>query len=197
MPESTAPDETRLWIDRRDHIVAVDDAWDEFALANDGEDMVGERIRGRILHQFISGGPTRMYLDLMIQRARYGYDPKPHAYRCDSPDLRRFMEMRIEREDEDRLRFEHRVLRVESMPRRMEFFTTEPGSEGAVCRCSICNRIKVDRKTWSDPFDLGSLSVHRRPAYYSICPSCRTTQQELYPPGSWTDVNASRNGGPR
>jgi hypothetical protein len=119
-----------------------------------------------------------MYVRTLIQSARLLRKPLLRPYRCDSPDLRRYMEMRLSVDSSGLLRWEHRLLRCERLARRLAFvpYTGGPGGHPVV-RCSICNRVKA-AGAWQEPDAAGDASLASVPAdvhipvIYGVCPTC-------------------------
>jgi len=166
------------WLDVGDVIVDIAPGWESFAQENDAHDLDIRRVIGRNLLSFVQGDVTRMYVRTLIQSARLLRKPLIRPYRCDSPDHRRFMEMRLTVEKSGLLRWEHRQVRSEPLARRLEFQAINiPVKPHAVVRCSMCNRLK-SRHGWTEP-DLPDIpEVHQNgaiPVIYGVCPNCLTS----------------------
>ena len=163
------------WLDISDVIVDIGAGWTEFALENNAPELEVRKVIGRNVIDFVSGDVTKMYVRTILQSARLMRRPMHRSYRCDSPDQRRFMEMRLTMEDNGLLRWEHRMVRSENMQRRMDF-RPAAGLHAAKCvvRCSMCNRLKSPAG-WSEP-DIGpqppTLGDGTIPVIYGICPEC-------------------------
>jgi hypothetical protein len=164
-------------IDRADTIVAVSGAWDDFARDNDGAAIVSERIIGQKLDQFIHGDETLMFVRTMIMSARVLQRPVHRPYRCDSPSLKRFMEMTVQPRPEGIVEVIHRELRSEPIACKIPVVAESPGARAPfVKRCSVCNRVRA-KDVWSEideaaqakrlPADVAPLKV-----IYGVCPDC-------------------------
>jgi len=165
------------WLDIGDVIVDITGEWNSFAQENNAQELERRRVIGRNLLSFIQGDVTRMYVRTLIQSARLMRKPLVRAYRCDSPEQRRYMEMRLCLEDSGLLRWEHRLVRIEPLPRRLEFRVLDgPVRPPRIVRCSICNRLK-QRAGWVEP-DAGEIPCPEGdgqiPVIYGVCPGCLT-----------------------
>jgi hypothetical protein len=164
-------------IDAADTIVAVSGLWDDFARDNDGESIVAEKIMGQKLDQFIHGDETLMFVRTMIMSARVLQRPVYRPYRCDSPKLKRFMEMTVQPRSEGSVEVMHRELRCEPIACKIPVAAESSGAHVPfVKRCSLCNRIRAEG-VWSEideaaeakrlPAEVAPLKV-----IYGVCPDC-------------------------
>src|ERR1700754_493162 len=103
---SFQPEKVGFWLDDANRISRVNDTWDRFALDNEGHDCTADAVLGRPLNQFVNGDTTKILVDTLILRARALKSPVEREYRCDSPETKRFMQMRLEPEG-TQLKFEH------------------------------------------------------------------------------------------
>ena len=166
---TSASDRVVFWLDEDDNIVRVNDVWDRFALANEGEGCSAGYVLGRRLRDFICGETTQILLDTLIVRARALKTPFDRGYRCDSPTTKRFMQMRIVPEEEG-LRFEHWVVRTEPMRAPVRFVHAGLDVE-CVVRCSMCNRLSQPHG-WSEPDATSGLPSPQH-VIYGVCPDCQ------------------------
>lgn len=170
---SVSADSIVFWIDDQDRIVEVNEAWNRFALANGGEGCVDHLVLGRNLREFVRGDATRMLLDTLVLQSRSWKKQIERVYRCDSSDMRRHMEMRID-PDGKRLRFAHRVVSTEPMSTAVQFTYDQSGALKKIIRCSMCNRVQVQR-TWmeADAACTGGQIQAQQLVIYSVCPGCK------------------------
>ena len=162
------------WLDSAHHIVAVDGPWDRFALDNEGGAACAERVIGRPLRHFISGDDARMWMDTLLQLAKLTGEMLERPYRCDSPELQRFMSMRLVPEHSGMMRVEHHLLSIQQRIRPVRFLAVSSPQPGLRLRCSVCGRIK-EQEEWLEAEHLGgtgSAPAKFRVAY-TVCPSCR------------------------
>ena len=162
------------WLNHSYEIIGVNSEWDRFALSNGGDDILSHLIIGKPLFAFIMGDSTRMFVDNLLRRARIPHHDVCKSYRCDSPDLKRYMEMRIIPESPQVLRLEHTMLRQEAtMP--PVFYQYNPTIHHPYRRCSVCNKV-LYRYIWNEGSDLIH-SLPQPPAHpidvvYHVCPHC-------------------------
>lgn len=163
--------QNEYWLNDDDTIIAVGSTWDFFAGENEGREVVSALIVGRPLWEFISGDPTRMWLSSILTLARIRNETISRPYRCDSPTVKRFMNLEIKREAEGILHLTHTLLRVEAMsaPCRVSPFLG-PGKK-TVQRCSVCNRFNTV-KGWTEAEDLDTPVDSPLTVIYAVCSDC-------------------------
>lgn len=157
-------------------IVAVNDGWTSFALANDAPELAAPHPLGKRLLEHIAD-PTMAHLyEQLLLKVRRTQRALTLPLRCDSPSLRRFLELRLEPLPPDGVRLTTSVLRVE--PREpVHLLERHAGRNGpAVRMCSFCKRIEV-RDEWREMEDaapaLGLLECDSAPPItHGICPTC-------------------------
>lgn len=162
------------WLNSSYEIIGVNAEWDRFALCNGGDSILGHLVIGKPLFSFIIGDSTRMVVDNLLQRAQIPHQEVCRSYRCDSPDLRRYMEMRIIPEPSKTLRLEHKLIRQESVTPPI-YYQYNPTSHRPYRRCSICNKVMY-RQVWSEGSDLihsfPQPAAHSIDVVYHVCPHC-------------------------
>lgn len=166
---------TKYWIDAEDRLIKVSETWDTFAENNDGRAVVSEAVIGKRLWQFVTGDITRMWVETVINRARFLNQPIEKEYRCDSPDEKRYMQMSIVPEENEVLCVVHKLLKTEKLPTKICFEGKRVAKPGYVQRCSICNRLHIDN-AWREV----DLAVKERYidapgpviVFYGVCDEC-------------------------
>ncbi|MBK5958307.1 hypothetical protein CCR97_08795 [Rhodoplanes elegans] len=145
-------DPLSIRVDRSNRIVAVGGPWDEVAIANGGAAAVVARVLGTGLLDHVHGDPARMLVLTVLDRVRRFGTPRTVPYRCDTPGLKRWMEMTLTPAPDGTVTFEHRLLRCEPMQRPVRFAPARPGAPRgpAIIRCSSCNRVR-DASGWHEP----------------------------------------------
>lgn len=135
-------------IDRDGLLTAFNPHWDRFAAANGSPDLAGKKIRGRLLWSFIHDPETRHAHHTLIHRARARGGLSKLPFRCDSPALRRYMDMDILPLDDGGIEYRCRTLRMEP---RASIPLTAPGRDasGPLLRmCSGCTRVELGDNRW-------------------------------------------------
>jgi hypothetical protein len=166
-------------LDQTDCIVSVGCAWDDFARGNQGDAVLASKVIGRKLDQFIHDDATRMFVNSLLMAVRLRHEAISRPYRCDAPELKRFMEMTVTPRAGGALEVTHRELRSEPMRHRVRLVAALQGSKAAfVKRCSLCNRIQAGG-VWSEvdaAVQDGRLrdSTADVKVIYGVCPDCQS-----------------------
>ena len=130
-------------IDAGGVIAAVDERWADFFRENSP---AGDRMRepkGTLLWSHISDPTTVHLYEVMLSRVRRTGKPLVVPFRCDAPDRRRYMEMKIDALPGGAIRFTTVLLREE--PRRwMPLVEPRPRFSAKLVRmCGWCKRVAV------------------------------------------------------
>lgn len=171
---------TTYLLNNKDIILSVKGPWDEFADDNGGIKIYAKDVCGRSIWDFVVGDETRMWLETIFQLARLNLSIIERSYRCDSPDLKRFMRMRIFPEEGGNLRIEHKILAIKerSAPVNIQY-SKNSNRKKLRQRCSFCGRLNQDGKqgNWVEPLpehaDMSSEII----VIYTVCEDC----QDLFP----------------
>ena len=130
-------------IDGNDRINAMQGDWDGFAYGNAATDLGRDRVLGNSIWQFISGLETVEIHRLLFKGVRERDLRVTLAFRCDSPRLRRDMEMTVQRHGRDEVVIHTRLLRE----REQRYI---PLLDGSVRRssellkvCSWCKKVQL------------------------------------------------------
>lgn len=166
-------------LDNRDLIVAVGEAWDHFADENGGTNVSSKDVIGRPLWDFVVGNTTRMWLETLFGSARLCGRIIERPYRCDSPNLKRFMQMRIGFERGGILRIEHKILATEKRSTPVHFQHPAKAQRNTSQRCSICGRVKAG--TWREPIEAAAEASAVILVVYTVCEDCRRISRGLVP----------------
>jgi hypothetical protein len=170
-------------LDARDRIIEVSGEWDRFACDNGAEELAMDSVIGVPLRSFISGDVTRMFIDTMHARVRMSGRPMIIPYRCDSPGVKRFMEMSLAAIGTD-LVSEHRLLSEHVMPRALVFRSASDGRPQAwTKRCSMCNRLAMPDGRLVEPDQFAETKRADGQAVgviYFVCPECKIKIQARF-----------------
>jgi hypothetical protein len=167
-----------------DVIVFVNDQFRDFAVRNEAAPL--EHCVGKPLWSFIADWDTKAIYRLLVDRVRDGKLGPRFPFRCDSPALRRFMEMEITLLG-DLIEFRCRLDRAESRdpvaPRQVD---NEFRLEELVRMCSWCKRIQHPSSRWLDiddaVTDLSLLATDEPPAItHGICGACYADLKTFLP----------------
>jgi len=162
---------TAYVLDHRNRIISTSGVWDQFAAENEGIKAASKDIYGRSIWDFVTGDTTRMWLDAVFQLARYRDTGIERRYRCDSPDLKRFMRMLIVSEHGGMLRIEHEILSTEQRSRPVNIKYSELTMKNTKQRCSICGRLNIGG--WQEPHECYADASSRILVIYTVCEDCQ------------------------
>lgn len=163
-------------LDPLDRIVHVNRAWLSFAARNESEALTPEAVLNRPLWDFIADGETRQVYRMILTRVRSSGKEVRIPFRCDSPGLRRFMEMEIAPLAEGAVEFRCKLLRAE---RRLPVALLDPAvdrSSEFLQICGWCKRINLDGE-WVETEEavkrLDLFGAEKLPRLtHGICPDC-------------------------
>jgi hypothetical protein len=163
--------QNQYWLDGDDTIIGVGSTWDCFAGENDGHEVVAELVVGRSLWDFISGDPTRMWLSSLLTLARLREETISRPYRCDSPTVKRFMNLEITRDPGGVLKLSHHLVRVEAMHTPCTVSPKSSPGKKMLQRCSVCNRFNASQG-WVEAEDLEAPVPWPITVIYAVCGDC-------------------------
>ena len=162
-------------LDKADVIRETNACWDHFADQNNGIEFSGNKVSGKSIWRYIAGDTTKMWLSTLFSYARFRREPVIRAYRCDSPEIKRFMEMQILPEKDRHLCLKHQIIRTEAIDPAVYYQPAVTG-KAMYFRCSICNKVQVQGQWYegSEAAQKGLLpdSLSLRVAY-RVCRPCR------------------------
>lgn len=168
---------TTYKVGKTKQIIAVGGEWDAFAEENEGRKALSRSVIGRPIWDFITGAPTRMWLETLFQLAELRNEPVERIYRCDSPQLKRVMSMRISPEEDRVLRVDNELLSVEPLEKKVviRHHSHQTGTDIRM-RCSICGKIKEkenESEVWTEPADLADQIPEGIVVAYTVCAACK------------------------
>ncbi|MES9992175.1 MAG: hypothetical protein ABW098_09490 [Candidatus Thiodiazotropha sp.] len=167
-------------LDAGNRICLIEGNWDEFVRKNisgdqSSERLIKENVLGNRLENYIHDDATRMLLYTLIDGVRRTKQVKTIRYRCDSPNMKRFMRMVIEPQKHEGVRLIHSFLRSENLDPPVEIEPVTADTAKHNVRCSICNRIELNR-CWLEPDEAAMKSGKKRfHVSYTVCPICMNT----------------------
>ncbi|MDJ0786335.1 MAG: hypothetical protein QNK05_05975 [Myxococcota bacterium] len=137
-------------IDGSDLLADLGVGWDEFALRNDAPELAAERVVGLPIWGFIHGEETREVYRRLFEWVRASDARIAVPFRCDSPDLFRFMRLELSAGGDGRIAIQS-VLELEKPRRHLSLLDRAVGrSEEELPACSFCKRVLAQGR-WSEP----------------------------------------------
>jgi hypothetical protein len=163
-------------LDAQFRIAAVDDRWTRFALANHAPELASPTLIGHsLILQFSDRTTAHLYEQLLTKVQRTGR-PIVVPIRCDSPTLRRYIDLHIEPGPHGGIHIRSRIVRVEARAEVRLLDDAIPRSGEAVRMCSFCKRIDVSGE-WHE-VEEATLALHLLerdtlpPVTHGVCPAC-------------------------
>lgn len=164
-------------LDADDVITRVSPDWVRFARENEAPSLTPSAICGRQIWEFISDASTRqIYHDLFaLIRARHRIITVP--FRCDSPEIRRFMQLVLAPAAGSGIQLTGILLRTESVSTGALLDSHASRSSEVIVCCSFCKAILVHNAGWYPVEDairrLNLFSSRTVPTLsHSVCPNC-------------------------
>lgn len=183
----------RYCVDAHDVIIAVDPWWLAFAKENGAAELTADCVLGTSLWNYIDGGAVqRIYRDLH-ERLRASGRSAVLPYRCDSPTVRREMQLKVTPAQDGRLWYESVIVRATPIPYLRFFDAAVARSDAVLTVCSQCRRALLEPDGW---IDLSAANDRLRTAQRrgppnlrnSLCPDCSAVVDAAPPgPSSWSD----------
>jgi len=184
-----------IWtIDDGDKLVYVNDAWLAFAQENLSPHLMAALVLDQSIWRFIQGQETIYLYKQIFSRVRAKSTVK-FPFRCDSPDCRRFMEMKLSLLSGNAIQFISHILR-EEWRQPLDLLDASRDRSGEVLKiCSWCKKIHIPGRGWGEieaaiePLDLfGHHSMPRMT--HTICDSCYQAIKLELDQGSGTKLDS-------
>jgi len=163
-------------IDDEDHLIRLDQGFYRFAEEN-GWDGAGDSL-GRSLWDFVAGHEVKKLQRLLLRRIRDEVRSVELPFRCDGPEVRREMEIRIAADKSGRVvMFSARLVDEEERDEPQPLLDpASPRGEELLTMCAWCDRFEVGGE-WVEVEEAAArLELFRRdelPALdHGICPRC-------------------------
>jgi len=143
------PDFTEICyvVDPHDTLVDVSPQWTEFALSNDGPEILPDQVVGRSLWDFIADDPTRDLYEAILDHVRSG-DSTDLVLRCDGPERRRLIEMIVNRLPDGNVEFRTMLLSSKLRATQPLFARSTPRDGRQVMVCSWCDHVHIGADQW-------------------------------------------------
>ncbi len=162
-------------LDHQDRIESVNAAWDAFAIANHAPELCQPAILGRSLWDFIVGDQVRHIHRVLLERVRNGRTMSNLPFRCDAPDLRRYLAMDIRGLPDGGVEYRTRELHADVRPSvpTLDRLTVRKGPLLRIC--AWCRRVDLGDDYWVEIEEaivrLGLLEQKEPPPFtHTICP---------------------------
>ncbi len=165
-------------IDENDKIVEVSPNWADFARENGGkEDILPPLLYELPLWKYIADAETRYLYHLLIDNIRKGAMEFTVPIQCDSPDLKRFIQIRMQSLPENKIRFTSTIIKTQPREALLLLDPQRAQDQSLVRICSFCKKIDIGHETWVETEEavlhLHLLEKDKMPGLtHGVCPSC-------------------------
>lgn len=178
MKKNNKPIKFEYHLDFSDRIVFVDENWSIFALDNDAPFLTKEKVINTNIYDYISDAETRHIYEVLLDNIRGKGKEKKFPFRCDSPRLRRYMEMRIFPSTKGNVIIKTKILKEEQREELPLLEKDIVRSEEYIRMCSWCKKIFIKNDEWvevEDAIRALSLFSHDMPPQitHTICTPCK------------------------
>jgi hypothetical protein len=164
-------------LDAADRLVAVSEAWLEFARENGAPQLDPQAVMHRSIWAFVAGQETRHLYRVLFERVRKRGTSLSVPFRCDSPERIRFMELRMHPAAGEGIDCSGVLLHEHARPHLPLLDPILARADYSFPMCSLCKKIFVFGD-WMEVEDavarLGMFDSARPPALdYGCCDACR------------------------
>jgi hypothetical protein len=131
-------------IDEGDRIVSVSHNWLSFAQENQAaESCHPAKVIKEPIWNFIDGLETTHLYEIIIAKVRSKKRTVTLPYRCDAPDRRRYLELRIAPVPQEHIEFASRIIGEEPRDRVKLLQSGDPRSDELIKMCSMCKKVEL------------------------------------------------------
>lgn len=165
-------------INDKDIITSVNENWESFALDNDwGTFYKPEKVIGHLIWDFIQDNKTRYFYKILFEKVRSGKTLSPIPFRCDSPQQKRFFELKLLLRNDNSIEITSTLIHFENRNTVNLLDRKISRSDGFVKICSMCKKIALSENEWTEiEIGIKRLKLFEQdnlPAItHEICPSC-------------------------
>ncbi len=157
-------------------IIEIGDSWYEFAQSNEGESLNIENIIGKNLFKYIQGNRVKHIYETMHDIVMNNSGRQiSFNYRCDSPQVNRYMKMELEA-DRDKVLYRSTI--IKEVP-STNFTTVDYNSNAgqAVVMCSWCKDFQFPqgKSAWKALDTIFEYIPEQYVITHGICPKCQIT----------------------
>lgn len=157
---------------------SIGGGWNEFAEENGAPQLTSESVVGHSLWDYISDPATKHFYSNALKRVLKSGRPVSMAYRCDAPDWRRSMKLRMIRTSHDLCEIISTTAAAEPRPWVELLDDTVDRSDFWLPICSWCKRVAVDEHRWLEAED-AQVALRENEVWpfprlvHATCPDCQ------------------------
>jgi len=166
------------WLDDYDQVVCVSESWPNFACANAAPGLTPDAVLHHPIGEFLADAETRQFYQILLERVRACGLAVQLPFRCDSPAVVRFMEIRLSLTSDGLIQLDTRLLEELIRAPVMLLDVAIARSDERVTLCSWCKKAEVAPGRWQEIEDaimtLELFDVLPLPSLtYGVCADCR------------------------
>lgn len=170
-------------IDGNDRLVGFNDQWDVFAKNNDGHSLTSNHTCNVLIWDFIHDPETRHIHKVLLKKVRKSRQMLSFPFRCDSPELRRYMQMEISPQSDGNILYRCRFIKEEAKQPVTPHEPPFDDRETLLRMCSWCKKADVGGNLWMEIEDavdyLGLFSSAQiQPITHTMCERCLAALSE-------------------
>lgn len=136
-------------INGKDEIVFINNEWIKFAFQNGAPELVSNNVLRHSIWDFICHDTTIHLYRMILRQVRAGHNIKFNL-RCDSPALRRVLEMTVSLRKNGDVQFITKTVRTEERPPPNILSENTSDMDEVIIICSWCNKIRADEGDWQE-----------------------------------------------
>ena len=163
-------------LDGDDKISDVSADWGEFARENGAPELAGRPVLGRSLWDVVVGAEARLLGSRLFARCRATRESRRLPYRCDGPDVRRYLVMALEAPTGSDILCVSHVMREEPRASVLLLDPGVPRTDEPLLACSWCRKVYVGGRWVEVEQAVEKLRLFERPELpflsHGICPAC-------------------------
>jgi len=158
-------------VDAENIITRIDASWKVFAESNGAPELNEANVIGKPLLHFVSGNVTKKFWINLLNHVRTSGIAHSFNYRCDAPNTKRHMNIKVAPLDAGHLRITSTLLSTKPRPLQIHFRRAQQRTAASIARCSMCNKVAYN-KEWIEAEELNRGLKTTLDVTYGICPVC-------------------------
>lgn len=139
---------SRYRLDAADRVKWVSDGWVDYARANAADSLRTDDVLGRSVWEFIDGAEVTGLYHALFQKVRSTGEAVTLLCHCDSPRVKREMEIRIVPHAEGGIEVVATIVSEQSRPAVPLLDHALPRSDDVLSMCSWCRRVLTHPDRW-------------------------------------------------
>lgn len=138
-------------IDQDDIISYVDPAWDSFAESNLAKSLSASVVINQNIFDYVSEWECRHVYQNLFKHVRECGKSVDFPFRCDAPDKRRYMIMRINLLSDNGIELVSCLIKEEKRSLVPLLDSRVSRTKNLVKMCSWCKKVEIDDDNWVEP----------------------------------------------